>query len=234
MIPTAPSLGSRVPASMLITVDLPAPLGPIIAVMYPGRSENDTPLTAVRLPKFLVRPSTTTSGDSDAQRGQRRPVAVGQDRRVAAHRLRRGPVGGRPRLPPRPRPRATADPPPVARHVPRRLRTRSPIMRGIDDEPAAEHQHEEHEQDPGQQDLPRRGVAADARADVLADPVLHRADDGRADGRAERRDHAADDHVGDEVDRQLHAPAVRGGVLQVVDPQDARTRRPSRSSGRRP
>ena len=41
-----PAVGWRMPASILIVVDLPAPFGPTNATRSPGSIRNDTPSTA--------------------------------------------------------------------------------------------------------------------------------------------------------------------------------------------
>src|ERR1041385_8690485 len=50
-----PSLGSSNPHSILITVDLPEPLGPRKPKMLPLAMLNDTRSTAVKCPNRLVR-----------------------------------------------------------------------------------------------------------------------------------------------------------------------------------
>src|SRR4051812_20992963 len=53
---TLPALGARSPESRLMSVDLPAPFGPITAWTFPMWHSTETSLTAVRPPKRRVRP----------------------------------------------------------------------------------------------------------------------------------------------------------------------------------
>src|SRR5688572_9233359 len=50
-----PEVGGRSPDSRLVSVDLPAPLGPITAWMRPRQRSTETSFTAARPPKRLVR-----------------------------------------------------------------------------------------------------------------------------------------------------------------------------------
>src|SRR5690349_188283 len=50
-----PVVGGRSPESRLVTVDLPARLGPITAWMRPRQRSTDTSFTAARPPKRLTR-----------------------------------------------------------------------------------------------------------------------------------------------------------------------------------
>src|SRR3954465_10761076 len=50
-----PLVGGRSPESRLVSVDLPAPLGPMTAWMRPRQRSTETSLTAARPPKRLVR-----------------------------------------------------------------------------------------------------------------------------------------------------------------------------------
>jgi hypothetical protein len=54
-----PSSGRCTPVRHLISVDLPAPLSPTIAVISPLRAAIDAPRSAVTLPKRLTIPSST-------------------------------------------------------------------------------------------------------------------------------------------------------------------------------
>src|SRR4029453_4212079 len=56
-IRAVPSLGSRIPHSIRITVDLPEPFGPRKPKMDPFPTENETWPTAVNVPKRFARPS---------------------------------------------------------------------------------------------------------------------------------------------------------------------------------
>src|SRR3954454_1054521 len=49
-----PLVGGRSPESRLVSVDLPAPLGPITAWMRPRQRSTETSFTAARPPKRLV------------------------------------------------------------------------------------------------------------------------------------------------------------------------------------
>src|SRR5262245_59459479 len=62
---TSPELGARNDEISLKSVDLPAPLGPMIETISPSATSKDTSLTATRPPKRLVRCDT-----------RRRPVTV--------------------------------------------------------------------------------------------------------------------------------------------------------------
>src|SRR6185436_6266918 len=74
-ISTRPLEGGRSPASMLMSVDLPAPFGPITACSSPMRASSETSLTAAKPPKwrvsFLVARTTSPTGRPPAleQRG---------------------------------------------------------------------------------------------------------------------------------------------------------------------
>src|SRR5215207_9465622 len=52
---TVPEVGGRSPESRLVSVDLPAPLGPMTAWMWLRQRSTDTSFTAARPPKRLVR-----------------------------------------------------------------------------------------------------------------------------------------------------------------------------------
>src|SRR5205085_10265979 len=52
-----PSLGSRIPQSIRITVDFPEPFGPRNPKIDPLPTLNETSSTAVKVPKRLVKPS---------------------------------------------------------------------------------------------------------------------------------------------------------------------------------
>src|SRR5512133_103601 len=51
----SPSLGWYTPETILMKVDLPAPLSPIRPITWPGKTSMLTSLTAVKPPKRLVR-----------------------------------------------------------------------------------------------------------------------------------------------------------------------------------
>src|SRR5258706_16101901 len=59
-----PALGLSSPERRLISVVLPAPLGPITACTSPGASARSTWLTAARPPKKRQRPVATRSGSA--------------------------------------------------------------------------------------------------------------------------------------------------------------------------
>src|SRR5690606_37086502 len=63
-----PELGGKCPDSRLTSVDLPAPLGPMMACSSPRCRRKDTFLTAARPPKLRPRPLVASSG-SDVVRG---------------------------------------------------------------------------------------------------------------------------------------------------------------------
>src|ERR1700676_285188 len=56
-IRAVPSVGSSIPQSIRMTVDLPEPLGPRNPKMEPLPTENETWSTAVNVPKRFVSPS---------------------------------------------------------------------------------------------------------------------------------------------------------------------------------
>src|SRR5689334_10654965 len=58
---TRPSSGSRCPVIRLNRVVLPAPLGPMIALIDPRGTVNETPPTAMKPPKFLESPRTSST-----------------------------------------------------------------------------------------------------------------------------------------------------------------------------
>src|SRR5215471_13771474 len=55
-----PLVGGRMPVSMRMVVDLPAPLGPRTPKIWPSRTRKEMWSTAVKLPKTRVRFSTST------------------------------------------------------------------------------------------------------------------------------------------------------------------------------
>src|SRR5262245_42713782 len=57
-----PAVGRSSPARILMVVVLPAPFGPRKPKISPGRTAKVTPSTAVKRPKPLVSPSTSTAG----------------------------------------------------------------------------------------------------------------------------------------------------------------------------
>src|SRR3954464_15479372 len=57
-----PASGRRLPASWLMKVVLPAPLGPITACVSPSRTSKSMPSVARSAPKLLVRPRTSSIG----------------------------------------------------------------------------------------------------------------------------------------------------------------------------
>ena len=59
---TAPSVGSYTPVIALNSVVLPAPFGPMTAVIEPRITSTETSLTAVRPPKRMVTRWTEISG----------------------------------------------------------------------------------------------------------------------------------------------------------------------------
>src|SRR5438445_1166756 len=61
-IRAVPSVGSRMPQSILITVVFPDPFGPRKPKIDPFPTENETWSTAVKAPKRFVNPSTSIIG----------------------------------------------------------------------------------------------------------------------------------------------------------------------------
>ncbi len=57
-----PAVGAKVPESMLKIVLLPDPLGPIRPRISPSSTLNETLLTAVKPPKRLTSPLTSSTG----------------------------------------------------------------------------------------------------------------------------------------------------------------------------
>src|SRR5690349_10441474 len=57
-----PASGSRLPASWLMKVVLPAPFGPITAWVSPSRTSKSMPSEARNAPKLFVRPRTSSIG----------------------------------------------------------------------------------------------------------------------------------------------------------------------------
>src|SRR5205807_3438629 len=66
-----PSVGSRIPQSIRITVDLPEPFGPRNPKIDPLPTLNETWSTAVNVPKRLVRPSHSFIASILLFRGER-------------------------------------------------------------------------------------------------------------------------------------------------------------------
>src|SRR5437763_14642556 len=83
-----PPLGESSPESMLMSVVLPAPLGPITACPSPGRSSRETSLTAARPSKLFESPVTWRIGSvigdlgraAQAKREPADPARQQQDR----------------------------------------------------------------------------------------------------------------------------------------------------------
>src|SRR5258707_7461995 len=75
---TRPSSGSRCPVIRLKSVVLPAPLGPMIALIDPRGTVNDTPPTAMKPPKFLESPRTSSTGGPPRHAGPQREHRAGQ------------------------------------------------------------------------------------------------------------------------------------------------------------
>src|SRR5689334_18056882 len=57
-----PALGGRMPHSILMVVDFPAPLGPRKPKTYPRATSRLTSFTATKSPKRRVRPRKETAG----------------------------------------------------------------------------------------------------------------------------------------------------------------------------
>src|SRR5690349_22121016 len=57
-----PASGSRLPASWLMKVVLPAPFGPITAWVSPSRTSKSMPSVARSAPKFFTSPRTSSIG----------------------------------------------------------------------------------------------------------------------------------------------------------------------------
>src|SRR5579863_1050404 len=64
---TRPDDGGRSPDSKLMSVDLPAPLGPITAWTWPNWSSSETSLTAASPPKRFDRVSVRRMGSGTAR-----------------------------------------------------------------------------------------------------------------------------------------------------------------------
>src|SRR5690606_36121860 len=79
-----PPVGRASVHSILMVVDLPAPLGPRKANTSPGRTANDTSTTASRSPKRLPRPDTSTAGPSGGDAAAVGCVGVVVHVRIAA------------------------------------------------------------------------------------------------------------------------------------------------------
>src|SRR5581483_10508609 len=69
---TRPALGARSPESRLMSVVLPAPLGPITAWISPSSSSSESWSTAARPPKRFESASTRSSGSAIARPPRRR------------------------------------------------------------------------------------------------------------------------------------------------------------------
>src|SRR5262245_47632587 len=84
-----PLVGRSTPVRQLKKVDLPAPLGPMMARISPRRTLTETPLSAVRPPKRIERPSVLRITGA----GPPQPVAAGaasEDGEVTLGELARG------------------------------------------------------------------------------------------------------------------------------------------------
>src|SRR6185436_6819000 len=83
-----PSLGAMKPVMMANSVVLPAPLGPISAVMQPASAVNDARLTASRPPKRRETFSTRSSSAMAPLRSAEVATHAGEQSRDAARRKR--------------------------------------------------------------------------------------------------------------------------------------------------
>src|SRR5688500_10169149 len=85
---TVPEVGARSPESRLVSVDLPAPLGPITAWMRSRQRSSVTSFTAASPPKRLVRPRADSRTSLIAvlpaqhafQQAEQSPWSEGDDR----------------------------------------------------------------------------------------------------------------------------------------------------------
>src|ERR1700687_808850 len=81
---TRPASASMCPVIRLKSVVLPAPLGPMIALIDQRGTVNDTPPTAMKPPKFLDSPRTSSTGgppgETVPERDHRAGQAAGKDR----------------------------------------------------------------------------------------------------------------------------------------------------------
>src|SRR5712692_8955030 len=66
----SPAVGVMSPSSIWMVVVLPAPFGPSRPRISPCRMSNETPSTAVKSPKRLVRFRTWTIGSATARTGR--------------------------------------------------------------------------------------------------------------------------------------------------------------------
>src|ERR1700730_7255584 len=73
-----PSSGSMCPVIRLKRVVLPAPLGPMHARIEPRGPVNDTPPTAMKPPKFLESPRTSSTGGPPREAVPERDHRAGQ------------------------------------------------------------------------------------------------------------------------------------------------------------
>src|SRR5687767_10790531 len=65
---TLPESGKRLPASWLMNVVLPAPLGPMTACVSPSRTSKSMPSHARNAPKLFVKPLTSSIGSVEEAR----------------------------------------------------------------------------------------------------------------------------------------------------------------------
>src|SRR6201991_2410412 len=63
----APEFGINCPVNWLISVVLPAPLGPMMACNWPGATSSDRLSVALMPPKLRTRFSTRSNGSATAQ-----------------------------------------------------------------------------------------------------------------------------------------------------------------------
>src|SRR5678815_654415 len=78
---TRPLSGSRWPVIRLKSVVLPAPLGPMMALMDPRGTVNDTPPTALKPPKLLVTLRTSSTDGAPHEPAPERDHRAGQPAR---------------------------------------------------------------------------------------------------------------------------------------------------------
>src|SRR5712691_5915587 len=78
---TRPRSGSRLPASWLISVVLPAPFGPMMACVSPSRTSRSTLSLASSAPKLFVRPRTSSRTLFILAEDQSREAALEEEHR---------------------------------------------------------------------------------------------------------------------------------------------------------
>ena len=202
-----PADGRSTPVSRLITVVLPAPLGPISAWRAPFSIASDTPLTAAMPPKCLSRPVvSSTTGMVSALR-----------RRSCDAQCRNAGADGRARARARRRSRADALATDQHDHHQHEADPELPVLRGEVGDPVL-HQLEQHR--PDQPAIEIAGAADDEDQQQVGGALEgEHVERGECGGLRQQRAGDAGIDGGERVDRdqpRVDRDADRGGAQRIA------------------